>query len=80
MRIYSTQPTLSTSQQMEKLFHLYQNASAYPRTLARQKHLAHVLQAYIEKLEEREDKLFDDEDESAVDFWDAKSDPTKGCL
>lgn len=65
---------------MEELFPAFEKGSEYPRTVLRQKHSAHARDSYIEKLDDREATLFDDdEDEAELDFWEAPGGPAQGC-
>jgi len=57
---------------MEELYAAYEKATEYPRNLIRQRHFANILESYIEKLRDREDALFEEEDDEAeLDFWEA---------
>jgi vacuolar-type H+-ATPase subunit B/Vma2 len=56
---------------MEELYAAYEKAAEYPRrTLLRQQQYAHVERQYVKNLDDREEALFEDEDETAVDIWE----------
>jgi len=62
---------------MEELFLAFEKGSEYPRTVLRQNRFAHARDSYVEKLDDREGTLFDDEDEAEVDFWETPG-PSQG--
>lgn len=55
---------------MEQLIASCDDAPAYPKNLVQATTYAHKLDAYIERLDERQQALFCDESKACLDVWE----------
>ena len=55
---------------MNDFVHSCNAAATYPKNLISHSEYQHTLQAYVQRLDEREHELFGSEDNAAIDFWD----------
>jgi hypothetical protein len=59
---------------MDYLYQSCERSAEYPRNLVHSDAYSHVTASYVEKLDEREEELFDDETEASLDFWETEVD------